>query len=40
MFLQVPSKVTVPGGGTTAIYASLFMEPRVRRLQIYVDFGP
>jgi hypothetical protein len=40
MFLQPPAKVAIPAGGTTVIYASLFMEPRVRRLQIYVDFGP
>jgi hypothetical protein len=38
MYLQVGTKATVAAGASAAAYASLFMEPSVRRMQVYVDF--
>jgi len=38
LYLQVGQKTTVAAGGSAAVYSSLFMEPNVRRLQVYVDF--
>ncbi len=40
LYLEVPEKVVVAGGETATVFSSLFMEPRVRRIQIYVDFAP
>ena len=38
MYLEAPGSVTVAAGGTTTVYSSLSMEPKVSRMQVYVDF--
>jgi hypothetical protein len=38
LYLQVEDAVTVAAGETTTAYSSLFMEPKVSRMQVYVDF--
>jgi len=38
LFLERTKTITVSAGQTTEIYSSFFMEPKVHRMQVYVDF--
>ena len=38
LYMQVGTKVTVAAGAAATMYSSLFMEPAVQRMLVYVDF--